>query len=91
MIFCFGLVNYYALCLVNNAWTVQYRKNKAVSVGEIHELYLSRLWSVLIAAVPACSAPDRLLTSIPRGDNDTNTCKQHSALMSAWEEEGLGH
>lgn len=44
--------------------------------------------SVLIAA---CSAPDRLLTSIPMGDNDTNTCKQRSDLMPAWEEEGLGH
>lgn len=57
----------------------------------MYKLSLTKLWSVLIAAVLICSAPDRLLTSIPRGDNDTNTCKQRSALIPASEEEGLGH
>lgn len=36
---------------------------------------------VLTTTVPFCSAPDRLLTSITRGYNDTNTCKRRSALM----------
>ncbi|TNN37095.1 hypothetical protein EYF80_052736 [Liparis tanakae] len=31
--------------------------------------------------------PDRLLTSIPGGDNHTNTCKWRSTLMPFWEEE----
>jgi len=40
----------------------------------------------MIASVPVSSAPDRLLTSIPRGDNHTNTWKWRSTLMPWWEE-----
>ena len=50
-------------------------ETKAGRVGEMYELNNTMLLSVLIVGVRACSAPDRLFTSIPRGDNDTNTCK----------------
>lgn len=51
------------------------RTSLAVSVVETNELCVTRLLSVLIAAIPACATPDRLFTFIPRRDNDTNPCK----------------
>lgn len=64
---------FFSFCL-RKVQITAYRKKKTcisgqepVNVGQMYVVYHSRLWSVVIAAVPNHSDSDRLLTSISRG------------------------